>query len=113
MSLSLFPTAYAQDAATQAQAGAGYSSLLMLVLLFAVFYMLLIRPQAKRAKEHRELVSKLNAGDEVITSGGLAGVISEVGDSFLTLKISDSVQVQVQRHAVTTTLPKGTLKAIN
>jgi preprotein translocase subunit YajC len=74
-------------------------------------YFLLFRPQMKRAKEHRELVAKLQKGDEVITSGGLAGRIEELGDSFVTVEIADKVSIKVQRGAVTAVLPKGTLKS--
>ncbi len=104
------PTAYAAQQGA-GQANAGFNSILMLVLLFAVFYLLLVRPQTKRAKAHRELVAKLAVGDEVITSGGLAGKVEKVEDDFLVLTISENVKVSIQRHAITTMLPKGTLKA--
>jgi len=86
-------------------------SLLPLVILFVVFWFLLLRPQMKRAKEHRELLSKLQKGDEVITSGGMAGRIEDLGDSFITVEIADKVSVKVQRGAITAVLPKGTLKS--
>ena len=76
-----------------------------------VFYFLMIRPQMKRAKEHRELLAKLAKGDEVITSGGMAGRIDDIGESFVTVEIADSVSVKVQRGAITAVLPKGTLKS--
>jgi preprotein translocase subunit YajC len=81
-----------------------------LLLIFVVFYFLLIRPQAKRAKEHRAMVAALGVGDEVVTSGGILGRITETGDQFLTVEIANGVQVKVQRHTVTSVLPKGTLK---
>jgi preprotein translocase subunit YajC len=84
--------------------------LLPLVLIFVVFYFLLIRPQAKRAKEHKAMVAALAVGDEVVTSGGLLGRITETGEQFLTVEIADGVRVKVQRHTVSTVLPKGTLK---
>ncbi len=84
--------------------------LLPLIILFAVFYFMLIRPQMKRAKEHRKLVAELAKGDEVVTSGGLGGRITSVGDSFVTLEISEGVEIKLQRDAVTAVLPKGTLK---
>ncbi len=88
----------------------GLASLLPLIILFAVFYFMLIRPQMKRAKEHRKLISELAKGDEVVTSGGMGGKITNVGDNFVTMEIAEDVQVKVQKEAVTTVLPKGTLK---
>jgi preprotein translocase subunit YajC len=84
-------------------------SLLPLVLIFVVFYFLLIRPQQKRAKEHRQMVEALKVGDEVVTSAGIAGVISKIGESFHEIQIADNTTVKVQKHAVGTVLPKGTL----
>ena len=104
----LIPSAYAQ-AAGGAQPNA-LVQLLPLVLIFVVFYFLLIRPQAKRAKEHKAMVAALAVGDEVVTSGGMLGKITETGDQFLTVEIADGVRVKVQRHTVGTVLPKGTLK---
>jgi preprotein translocase subunit YajC len=104
----LIPSAYAQ-AAGGAQPNA-FVQLLPLVLIFVVFYFLLIRPQAKRAKEHKAMVAALAVGDEVVTSGGMLGRITETGDQFLTVEIADGVRVKVQRHTVGTVLPKGTLK---
>ncbi|GAB2495317.1 preprotein translocase subunit YajC [Arenimonas alkanexedens] len=86
-------------------------SILPLIVIFVVFWFLLLRPQMKRAKEHRELLSKLQKGDEVITSGGMAGRIEDLGESFVTVEIADRVSVKVQRGAVTAVLPKGTLKS--
>jgi preprotein translocase subunit YajC len=86
-------------------------SFLPLILIFVVFYFLLIRPQTKRAKEHKQMVEALGKGDEVVTNGGLLGRITEVGDNFVTLEIANGVQVKVQRAAVATLMPKGTLKS--
>lgn len=97
-----------------AQAGpqaSPWSPLIMLGIFFAVFFFLVIRPQMKRAKEHRTMVSGLGKGDEVITSGGLAGRIDDVSDSFITVEIAEGVRVKVQKQAVTVVLPKGTLKS--
>ncbi len=105
----LIPSAYAQ-AAGGAQPNA-LTSLLPLVLIFVVFYFLLIRPQTKRAKEHKAMVAALGSGDEVVTSGGMLGRITEVGDQFLTVEVAEGVRVKVQRHTVTSVLPKGTLKS--
>jgi preprotein translocase subunit YajC len=86
-------------------------SLLPLLILFVVFWFLLLRPQMKKAKEHRELIAKLQKGDEVLTSGGMAGRIEDLGESFVTVEVADKVSVKVQRGAITAVLPKGTLKS--
>lgn len=85
--------------------------MLPLVLIFVVFYFLLIRPQTKRAKEHRAMVAALAVGDEVVTGGGLLGKVTEVSDQFLTVEIADGVAVKIQRNTVQSVLPKGTLKS--
>jgi len=104
----LIPSAYAQAAgASQPNA---LVQLLPLVLIFVVFYFLLIRPQAKRAKEHKAMVAALAVGDELVTSGGILGKVTEAGDQFLTVEIAEGVQVKVQRHTVSAVLPKGSLK---
>jgi preprotein translocase subunit YajC len=105
----LIPTAWAQAAPPQGPGG--LLSMLPILLIFVVFYFLLIRPQAKRAKEHRAMVAALAVGDEVVTSGGILGRITEVAEQFLTIEIADGVRVKVQRHTVTSVLPKGTLKS--
>jgi preprotein translocase subunit YajC len=99
--------AYAQDAA----ASGGLLSFLPLIVIFAVFYFMLIRPQMKRSKEHKQLVSQLGKGDEVVTNGGLLGKITDVSESFVTLELSDKVQVKLQRQAVANVMPKGTIKS--
>ena len=102
------------SAHAQAAGGAQPNALLQmlpLLLIFVVFYFLLIRPQAKRAKEHKAMVAALGTGDEVVIGGGLLGRITETGDQFLTVEIANGVQVKVQRHTVATVLPKGTLKS--
>ena len=104
----LIPSAYAQ-AAGGAQPNA-FLQLLPLVLIFVVFYFLLIRPQAKRAKEHKSMVSALAVGDEVVTSGGMLGKVTEAGEQFLTIEVAEGVRVKVQRHTVSSLLPKGTYR---
>lgn len=81
-----------------------------LLVLFVVFYFVMIRPQMKKQKETRAMLSALARGDEVVTSGGVAGRIEEVGDSFTTIEIAPSIKVRVQKGAITQVLPKGTLK---
>jgi preprotein translocase subunit YajC len=99
----------AMAAAPQGQADP-LMSFLPLILIFVVFYFLLIRPQSKKAKEHREMVAALAKGDEVVTSGGLLGRISKVGDNFVELDVADGVTVKVQRPAIANLMPKGTIK---
>jgi preprotein translocase subunit YajC len=87
-------------------------SFLPLIILFVIFYFLLIRPQQKKAKEHKNMVEKLQKGDEIVTQGGLVGKVTDVSDSFLTCKLAENVEVKLQRHAISTVLPKGTIKSI-
>ena len=91
--------------------GAPYGDIMFLVLLFAVFYFLLIRPQQKRAKEHKKMVEAVAKGDEVVTNGGLLGKVLEVGDNFLTVNIAEGVDVKLQRSSVGSSVPKGTIKS--
>jgi preprotein translocase subunit YajC len=107
---SLIPDAMAQ-AATGAPAGpGGLQFIILMVVMFGAMYFLIIRPQQKRQKEHAAMLTKLAAGDEVVTSGGILGRLVEVGDSFVTLEIADNVRIKVQRFQVTSLVPKGTLK---
>ncbi|WP_295437337.1 preprotein translocase subunit YajC [uncultured Thiodictyon sp.] len=101
--------------AQAAAAGAGSMSdplftLLPLVLFAVVFYFLLIRPQSKRQKEHKRMVDGLTKGDEVITLGGIAGRVTDLGDNFVLVEIAEGTQVKVRRAAVDAVLPKGSLK---
>lgn len=107
----LIASAVAQDGAAPSGMAA-FQPLIMMVIFIGVFYFLLIRPQMKRAKEHRAMVTQLAKGDEVITSGGIAGRIEDVGDAFLTLEIASGVRIKVQKSAVGNVLPKGTLKDV-
>ena len=88
----------------------GLEVLLFPVLILVVFYFLFIRPQQKRVKEHKAMVEALKKGDEVVTNGGLGGTITKLSDNFVSLQIADNVTVKVQRGAVGSLLPKGTLK---
>lgn len=102
----LISSAYAQSGSSEG----GLMGFLPLILIFVVFYFMLIRPQMKRAKEHRQLVAGLQKGDEVVTNGGLLGKITGIDDSFVTVKVAANVEIKVQRHAVASVMPKGTLK---
>jgi preprotein translocase subunit YajC len=104
----LISSAYAQAAGGGQQAA--WMQMLPLVLIFVVFYFLLIRPQTKKAKEHRDMVAKLAAGDEVVTTGGILGRIAEAGETFVTLEIASGVSIRVQRFQVAQLMPKGTYK---
>jgi preprotein translocase subunit YajC len=90
------------------EAGGSLFSLLPLVVIFVLFYFLLIRPQQKRAKQHKEMVAALAKGEEVVTNGGLLGKVTEVDDNFISLEISNGLNVKVQRQAVSQVMPKGT-----
>ena len=105
----LIPDAFAQ--AGPAGPGGQFAPILMMVVFVVIFYFLLIRPQQKKAKEHQSLVSKLSAGDEVVTTGGILGKVTDVGDSFVTLEIADGVRVKVQKFQVGSMMPKGTFKS--
>ena len=105
----LIPSAHAQAAG--APQGGGMGMLLFPIILIGVMYFLMIRPQMKRAKEHKGMLDKLSKGDEVITSGGIAGVITDLGENFITVEVADNVRLRVQKAAVGNVLPKGTLKS--
>ena len=85
-------------------------SMLPLVLMFVVLYFVMIRPQMKKQKEHRAMVDALAKGDEVVTTGGVLGKVSKMGDSYLGVEVASGVEIQVQRGAVIQVLPKGTIK---
>jgi len=107
----LVASAMAQDAAPPP--GGTLASFIPLILIIVIFWFLLIRPQMKRNKQHREMVAGLGVGDEVVTSGGMLGRITEVGDSFVTLNLADGVDVKLQKHAVAQVVPKGTIESIS
>jgi preprotein translocase subunit YajC len=101
--------AYAAEAAQQPSP---WGSLIMLLVFGVIFYFLLIRPQAKRAKEHKEMISSLEKGDEVVTSGGLIGRIVDLNENLVKIKIADNTEVLVQRGMIASVLPKGTIKSL-
>ena len=106
---------FISDAMAAAQPGAdgpGFDSFIFVLLLFVIFYFMIIRPQSKRQKEQRNMVTALSNGDEVVTNGGLVGKIVKAGDTYLALELATGVEVKVQRNAVAQVLPKGTLKSI-
>ena len=101
----------AAAAAAPAQQADPMTSLIFFGGMILIFYFILIRPQSKRAKEHRALVGGLSKGDEVVTNGGILGKITDVSEQYVTIEIADNVQIKIQRAAVSTVLPKGSLKA--
>lgn len=105
----LISNAYAQTAPA-AGGGMDMISLVMFGGLFALMYFMMIRPQAKRAKEHRAMLAALQKGDEVVTAGGTLGKVTKVGDNYVSVEIAPNVEIQVQKPSITTLLPKGTLK---
>ena len=105
----LISSAYAQAAG--AAQPSPWSPLIMMLVFVAVFFFFVIRPQMKRAKDHRTMISAIAKGDEVVTTGGILGRVDEVGDAFLAIEIADKVVIRVQKHAIGAVLPKGTLKA--
>ena len=107
----LIPVAHAQAAGAAPAAPGMMSTLLFPVILIAIMYFLMIRPQMKRQKEHRAMLDKLAKGDEVITSGGIAGTVAAIGENFVTVEVANGVQLRVQRAAIANVLPKGTLKS--
>ena len=106
----LIPNAFAADAGS---AGPIPGLDLFIIVAFAlVFYLIVWRPQSKRAKEHRQLVADLTKGDEIITNGGLVGRITKVEDQFIAFEAADNVELRLQKSAVAQALPKGTIKNI-
>ncbi|MFC5430038.1 preprotein translocase subunit YajC [Paraburkholderia denitrificans] len=109
--MSFISNAFAQGSA----AGGAESSLmsfLPLILMFAVLYFIMIRPQMKRQKEHRNMLANMAKGDEVVTSGGIVGKVTKVGEAYVGVEVADGTEVTVQKSAVSTILPKGTIKSL-
>ncbi|MGI9249928.1 MAG: preprotein translocase subunit YajC [Pseudohongiellaceae bacterium] len=105
----IFPTAHAQEAS---QAPSLTFNLLLFGGMILLFYLILWRPQSKRAREHRELVSGISKGDEVLTSGGLLGKVTRVDEDYITIEVATGVELKLQKSAVTAALPKGTIKEV-
>ena len=103
----------ATAATSAAPTGDPLVSLILPIGLVVLFYFFLIRPQSKRQKEHRQMVNELQKGEEVITSGGILGKVTNVNDDFVTLEIANNVSLNVQKNAIQTIMPKGTIKEQN
>jgi preprotein translocase subunit YajC len=99
--------AYAQAATQQSP----LLTFLPLIAIFVIFYFLIIRPQSKKQKEHRDMVAALSSGDEVVTAGGVLGKVTAVGEQFLEVEVANNITVKVQRHTIAAVLPKGTVKS--
>jgi preprotein translocase subunit YajC len=106
----LIPAAWAAAPAAKAHGWGNTGFLLIIVVIGVLFYFMLIRPQQKRQKQHREMVNQLAAGDEVVTSGGMLGKVTQVSEQFIGVEIAKGVEIRVQKNAIGTVLPKGTVK---
>ena len=104
-------TAFAQAAGASPQGGDTLMGLLPIILMFVVMYFIMIRPQMKKAKEHKAMLEALQKGDEVVAVG-ILGKIAKITDNYVSLEVAPNTTIQVQRHAVTTLLPKGTIKDV-
>jgi preprotein translocase subunit YajC len=107
---------FISSAFAQAPASGGggdpMSLTIIMILMFVVLWFIMVRPQMKRAKEHKALVEALQKGDEVIAAGGMVGRVTKIADAYVTLEIAENIEIVVQRQAVQTVLPKGTLKSL-
>ncbi|MDI9817598.1 MULTISPECIES: preprotein translocase subunit YajC [unclassified Legionella] len=111
--MSFFITdALAAAPTTQAAPTDGTFMLFMLVAMFAFFYFMIIRPQSRRTKEHREMLGKLKKGDEIITSGGILAKVVRLDEQYIKIALAEGVEVNLQRSSVSAVLPKGTLKSL-
>lgn len=111
MSLLISDAMAAANTAANPQAD-GTFSFIMIAAIFVLFYFMLIRPQNKRAKEHRELINNLKKGDEIVTSGGILAKVVDLQEQYMKVKVAEGVEISMQRNAVNTVLPKGTIKSL-
>lgn len=107
----LISNAYAEGAAPAA--GGGIMDFLPLIALLAVFYFLVLRPQQKRAKDQKAMLEALSKGDEVLTTGGIMGRVTKIGDTYTSIEIAENVVIQVQKEIIQSVLPKGTIRSAN
>ena len=108
----MISNAYAQTAGAAADSMGALQNILPMILMFVVLWFLMVRPQMKKAKEHKALIAALAKGDEVVTGGGLVGKVIKVGDNYVTLEIAEGTEVVVQKPSIGLVLPKGTLKSL-
>ncbi len=111
MSLFISDAYAAAPAAANAAQPGGYSTFIMMGVFILVLYFIMLRPQQKRAKQHRDMLSALAKGDEVITGGGLLGKITHIGEQFITLSVADNTEIRIQKSAISAVVPKGTMKS--
>lgn len=104
--------AYADGAAAAPQGGGPLQLVIMVAIFFAIMYFMIIRPQQKRAKEHAALLDSLSKNDEIVTSGGIIGKVLSIGENFVEIKVSDNNTMNVQKHAIASVMPKGTMKSL-
>ena len=107
----LFSTAYAQEAGAAPAPSMTYN-LILFGGMFFLFYLILWRPQSKRAKEHKELIGGITKGDEVMTSGGLLGKVTKVNDDYIAIEVAAGIELKLQKSSVSAALPKGTISQI-
>lgn len=106
----IISNAYADGGA--APQGGGFLDFLPLLALFVVFYFLVLRPQQKRAKEHKSMMEALQKGDEIVTAGGVLGKVAKISENYVSVEVAEGVNVNIQKSAIQTVLPKGTIKSI-
>lgn len=106
----MISTAWAQGAAPPSPAGGGLQTLFMFSIFAVIFYFMLIRPQMKRQKEHKQMVEGLAKDDEVVSNGGLLGKVTQVGENFIAVEVAKGVEIKLQKHMVAQVMPKGTIK---
>ena len=102
--------AYAEAGAASGQGGDLFSMLIVFAPLFVIFYFLMIRPQQKKQKEHAKMLEAISKGDEVVTAGGILGKVTEIGESFITVEVTEGTQMKFQKSSVSAVMPKGTIK---
>ena len=107
----MISTAFAQSAGSAS--GFSLGGLIPFILIFVIFYFLLIRPQQKKVKEHKNMVQNLKRGDSIVTAGGIVGKINKVEEDFVILQVNNEVEMRLQKTAVGATLPKGTIKSLD
>ena len=110
--MSFFISDAMADGAAAAPQGGGLQLIIMMAIFFGIMYFMIIRPQQKRAKEHRELISSISKGDEIIAGGGIIGKVVNLGDNFIEMNVAEGSTIKVQRQAVSAVMPKGTMKSL-
>ncbi len=108
--MSLFISDAMAETAPAAAGAPGFAQFIPLIIIFVIFYFLLIRPQMKRAKEHKKMVEGIAKGDEIVTSGGILGKVTAVDEGFLSVEVASGTVIQMQSSAVSQVMPKGTYK---